>query len=375
MRRSPALKLITGVFSDRLMMLILGSSFLLQAFIFFIFFHKKDLTYFPNNNLLTDFYTDSVDAGNSIIEEYTRSDSLLAMSFVLKEGFVRPYVGINLQPKNNSYIDISDYNQVQIVAAGEKITTVVVYLITLNDSSGRDQGRFNELYFCQNIELTPEKKTYKLPINRFKTPDWWYDVNNLSPNDDYPPDWKHVTRINITTGLAPTVDTRRSLALYNICFSRNNTGIISSMCFIQLLIILLMAGSSYIKSKPPKELKEIIIRYKPILVDNQKEPPDSFLEYINQNFQDCELSLKKISKATGISQRSITDGIAGQFNCNVKTYINGIRINEAKRLLKETKLHISEIAYKVGFNSPSNFNRVFKNLTAMSPSEFLTGKE
>ena len=53
----------------------------------------------------------------------------------------------------------------------------------------------------------------------------------------------------------------------------------------------------------------------------------------------------------------------------------GISNNSKGNVLKETDLQISEIAYKVGFSSPSNFNRVFKNLTDKNPSEFLQSNE
>jgi AraC-like DNA-binding protein len=363
--------IITAFFSNRLNQIIIGSSVLIQIMLYFCFFHKSSLIFFPENNLHIEFYNDVADHGNSIIEEHVRSDSMLSMRFILKEGFVRPYVGIKLQSKNCMPFDISKYNEVQIEAAGDKITTVVIYLITLNNSSMEDYGRFDELYFCGNIELAPEKRTFKLTIRDFVTPDWWYDVNNLSPNQHFKPDLKHVTSLNIATGLAPDVDTQRSIHIYKIEFSRNNTLVISGMSFIQLVILILLFGKYHLKSKPVSKQQEIVINYKPVAIASQKGSVDNYLDFINQNFHNSELNLNTIAKATGINQHSITDGISQQFNCNFKTYLNQIRINEAKRLLKETDLHISEIAYKVGYSSPSHFNRVFKNLTRKNPSGFL----
>ena len=116
--------------------------------------------------------------------------------------------------------------------------------------------------------------------------------------------------------------------------------------------------------------KEITITYKPVEVDDKPNNTTGFFDYINQNFQNPELSLEEISIKTGISQRRISEGISAQFNCNVKTYINNIRIKEAQRLLKKSNLSISEIAYKVGFSSPNHFNRVFKAITGENPTEF-----
>lgn len=58
-----------------------------------MFFQKEPLQIYPNNeNVQIIFYTDSVDNGNSIVESFNISDSLISMDFILKEGFVRPYI-------------------------------------------------------------------------------------------------------------------------------------------------------------------------------------------------------------------------------------------------------------------------------------------
>jgi AraC-like DNA-binding protein len=56
-----------------------------------------------------------------------------------------------------------------------------------------------------------------------------------------------------------------------------------------------------------------------------------------------------------------------------KTYIhflNEIRINKACKLLQNRDLLMSDIAYQVGFNNLSNFNRVFKMIMGKTPSEY-----
>jgi AraC-like DNA-binding protein len=50
-------------------------------------------------------------------------------------------------------------------------------------------------------------------------------------------------------------------------------------------------------------------------------------------------------------------------------YLLHLRINEAQKLLQETDLSISEIAYRVGFENLSYFNRSFKRIAGMTPRE------
>ena len=50
-------------------------------------------------------------------------------------------------------------------------------------------------------------------------------------------------------------------------------------------------------------------------------------------------------------------------------YIRSLRLNVAKKLLEETELNVSEVAYKVGFSSPSYFSQMFKEKFGFAPRE------
>ena len=61
-------------------------------------------------------------------------------------------------------------------------------------------------------------------------------------------------------------------------------------------------------------------------------------------------------------------------NQNFYSYINSLRVEEAKKLLIENrggKYSIEGIGYMAGFNSKTTFNTVFKAQTGMSPSEYM----
>jgi len=53
-------------------------------------------------------------------------------------------------------------------------------------------------------------------------------------------------------------------------------------------------------------------------------------------------------------------------------YINEIRIGYACKKLKEGDLTITQICYESGYNSLSNFNKQFKNITGKTPSEYIS---
>jgi YesN/AraC family two-component response regulator len=55
---------------------------------------------------------------------------------------------------------------------------------------------------------------------------------------------------------------------------------------------------------------------------------------------------------------------------NFTEYVCRVRIESAKNLLLNPNLRVSEIAYQVGFQSLTHFNRVFKKLSGDSPTEY-----
>jgi YesN/AraC family two-component response regulator len=57
------------------------------------------------------------------------------------------------------------------------------------------------------------------------------------------------------------------------------------------------------------------------------------------------------------------------FSTTFKEYLYYLRISEAKELLKNSNLNVSEIAYSVGYKNVTHFNRVFKTKEKNPPNE------
>jgi AraC-like DNA-binding protein len=55
---------------------------------------------------------------------------------------------------------------------------------------------------------------------------------------------------------------------------------------------------------------------------------------------------------------------------NAQQHIHNKLIEKAKEKISTTNLTISEIAYELGFEHPSSFNKLFKSKTNLSPLEF-----
>lgn len=88
-----------------------------------------------------------------------------------------------------------------------------------------------------------------------------------------------------------------------------------------------------------------------------------------QEQSDERLSLLKVARAAGVSPNYLSQKFKRVTGENFVAYINRQRVQKARALLLNPKLRISEIAFAVGFQSLSQFNRVFKKLVRQSPTE------
>jgi AraC-like DNA-binding protein len=83
-----------------------------------------------------------------------------------------------------------------------------------------------------------------------------------------------------------------------------------------------------------------------------------------------ELSLSKLAKAVNISPNHLSEKFKQVTGVNFVDYIARIRFEKARDLLLNSNLRISEIAFAAGFQSLSQFNRVFKRLSGKSPTAY-----
>ncbi len=91
--------------------------------------------------------------------------------------------------------------------------------------------------------------------------------------------------------------------------------------------------------------------------------------YLNPELKSHELAIM-----LGVTPHYLSKKINQEFNVNFYNFVNQYRVEEFKKkaLKNENKnLTLTAIAQNVGFNSKSSFNRIFKSLTLITPTEYL----
>lgn len=99
---------------------------------------------------------------------------------------------------------------------------------------------------------------------------------------------------------------------------------------------------------------------------------------VKENFKDSKLTISFVSSQLNINNNYLSKAIRLKGYSNFNHYINTIRVNHAKKLLSSEnmdKLTLLYIYTESGFTSQSTFNRVFKQIEEITPSEFMKSLE
>jgi AraC-like DNA-binding protein/ligand-binding sensor protein len=91
--------------------------------------------------------------------------------------------------------------------------------------------------------------------------------------------------------------------------------------------------------------------------------------YIAEHQSD-ELSLKEVARAVNTSAFYFCKMFKQAIGLTFTDYLARVRVEKVKNLLLNPHMRVSEAAFEAGFQSLSQFNRVFKKIEGMSPSDF-----
>lgn len=86
-----------------------------------------------------------------------------------------------------------------------------------------------------------------------------------------------------------------------------------------------------------------------------------------------DLRIEQVAHEFGFSVRNLSR-LLNRSGIRFSNYLNTIRITRAIEIFAEQKNTIQETAFATGFSTPSNFDRVFKQVTGTTPGEFLKNK-
>lgn len=94
------------------------------------------------------------------------------------------------------------------------------------------------------------------------------------------------------------------------------------------------------------------------------------IEVIEKNYNQPTFSVQELAQMLQIERSYLYRLFKKYLNVNPTHYIGQYRINKSTELLKKSSYNMEEIAFLVGFNTPSHFSRQFSKCKGVSPSKY-----
>src|SRR5262249_54090498 len=117
------------------------------------------------------------------------------------------------------------------------------------------------------------------------------------------------------------------------------------------------------------QLSEVAQR---IFLQATESEPDSIRKartYILNHLGE-RMALEEVSHYAGMSPFHFCKVFKRTTGFTFTEFVNRARVEEARRMLLKPSARITEVAYDVGFQSLSQFNRSFRRVTSQSPTQF-----
>ncbi|OOG69430.1 AraC family transcriptional regulator [Algoriphagus sp. A40] len=140
-----------------------------------------------------------------------------------------------------------------------------------------------------------------------------------------------------------------------------SSGLIRFQLAIKLLSILDRSGENLLALNRPTLMRG--------LSERDGKRMDQVMQFLLEN-RFGQITLEETAEKANLSKEAFCRFFKLRTRKTFTQYVLQLRINEAQKLLEETDLGISEIAFKVGFENLSYFNRSFKAILGKSPREF-----
>lgn len=293
-------------------------------------------------------------------------DSAFKFKYTKSTTINKPFTGVFF-PLENVNIDFSKFDEIHVKLTPNKARRIPFNLSVQNKKETHQ-------YIRHFIEINKGQKEYVLKLDEFFTPSSWYERNNIAQVEIPKQDLSKIEALSFESCQLLKPGIQDEFTVEQLTLKKDLT---VPMVLLFSLAALLLLGGWIVILKPFESKTEVVhVPIKQVEYEEKTSTEEQVIAFLGQNYTNPNLTLNDLSKEFGQSGTEISKLIKSQTKMTFPKYMSYLRIEEAKRVLQQNAFKtISEVGYAVGFNSPSNFIRVFKAQEGVSPKKFLEQQE
>ncbi|MCP4520196.1 MAG: helix-turn-helix transcriptional regulator [Cytophagales bacterium] len=322
--------------------------------------------------LKTRNHVEPLRKANTFAEDYTTNasyaqavytDSSFTFKYKKSEKQQHAFAGAWF-PLENTAIDFESYDAIQVGIKAEKTKRIPLNFTV--------QNHFDTYQYIRHfIEIRENQEIYTLQFDDFFTPNSWYERNKIAQVDIPSPDLSLINTMSFESCGLLNANVEDQYTIFRLVLIKDIT--LHYIVTISLLCVCIGACAVWsfgiFQKKPETEV--IHVPVETVEYEYEDKVEDKVLAFLAENYTNPNLTLSDLTKEFGKNSRELSTIIKEKTKMTFPKYINFLRIEQAKRILiSKNYQSISDIGYSVGFNSPSNFNRVFKEREGVTPKKF-----
>ena len=326
------------------------------------FYPRSVYVYRPGK---VEAYDDQADGGNSK-GRILSAETPVVFESVIGDALKYPYSGFRLI--NSELTDLNTFNELHLTLKASLSRRLSINMV-MNDYQLKG-GKNVPLVMTAQLKYIEGLNKYVVPLERFEIPTWWFLNHGLDETDIAETSMNNISSIDIQSDQLLAPGTTDVITFYELQFKNNPTDVLVIFSATLLIADLLVLIGFLFSLKYKVQL--VPVPYLGQEVDNLAQSDiERIQHYVSHNYH-LPITTQMVQRETGIAKSKIPTLLKEKLNTTLKKLLTSIRLNEAKRLLKESDLPINEVAEQVGFGHVSHFNRVFKEAEGKTPNEFRT---
>lgn len=319
-------------------------------------------------------FGDAASGGSSTA--WTREGRTWVFGLALRPGFAYPYAAAGLrfvQTSGRIALDPDDSLVVQWRSRTQQSIRIQIQAV----EPGTTDTAVSLSYVPLEGALPVERQWSRaaIALRDLSVPLWWDQVNRTRPRS-HPGIVERGSRIFFENGMDTPVGIDDTVEIRSLSLQRRSwTPLVASLMAALAFSVLVQvfsrrAGAGDLPvAKPPTEgpTRDVV------LGSRREEETARLLEWIGIHYPDPLLTVETAGRAVGIHYRRIPSLLKEAGRGTFPSFVNSLRVEQARRLLRETDRTVGEIALAVGVTNASHFHRLFKKETGSTPLEWRAG--
>lgn len=308
------------------------------------------------------------------------SKKYLAFEFKLDQRYTYPYASLGLVfndgKQMNTLRNLSRYSTLRIALRCKPANDLNFVLYSVDEPLTAATEFQNLRPSLTSFPCGEELEQVDINLSALVTQEWWLSERGLPPTDTAY-NLKQVFSVALVNSrqspLGQPVRVEVTQLLFRGWHPQRLAAALASLVLASAMLVFLIYHRYLGRLLKPIETHiEPATSYQPLKVTAKKDrDKHAVLQYLAKEYTHPNLSLQQVMQQLGINRTKLNHILKEETGLTFSSYLNHLRLTEAARLLLEKDTaSVAEIAYSVGYNNASYFNRIFKSEYGCAPTAY-----